>query len=107
MRRDQRARRYWSVDTSTPLGTLLDATRPTLKAVAAAHGFTVHQLLHGPRSRFMGVARADLYARLRAQGYSYPEIGRAVGRDHSTVMAVLKAHRYPMTQAEDVKGATR
>lgn len=34
-------------------------------------------------------ARRAIYAGLRARGWSYPRIGRAVGRDHTTVRDVL------------------
>lgn len=34
--------------------------------------------------------RKRLYAQLRSMGYSYPQIGQAVGRDSSTIIKVLK-----------------
>jgi chromosomal replication initiation ATPase DnaA len=40
------------------------------------------------------MARRELYAALRAKGWSYPAIGRFVGnRDHTTVMAALREKR--------------
>lgn len=36
-------------------------------------------------------ARRKFYAYLRALGWGYPMIGKLVGRDHSTVMAALRA----------------
>lgn len=55
--------------------------------VAKKHGLTL-EALRGPcRARAHVQARAELYLLLRARGWSYPQIARAVCRDHSTVLA--------------------
>jgi chromosomal replication initiation ATPase DnaA len=62
--------------------------RKMLERTATEHGLTVPLMLTGKRA-FAVAARRDAYAALRAAGYSYPEIGRFCGRDHSTVMHAL------------------
>jgi chromosomal replication initiation ATPase DnaA len=58
--------------------------------IARAHGVTVDELLGPLRVAHIVRARKELYATLRARGWSYPAIGNFVGgRDHSTVMAGL------------------
>lgn len=63
------------------------------REVAVAHGLTVavlrSRLRYGPICR----ARADLYRRLRAapMRWSYPMIGKYIGRDHTTIMYALRA----------------
>lgn len=37
---------------------------------------------------------------LREMGLSYPEIGRALGRDHSTIMSYLKEKRVKQNRTE-------
>jgi chromosomal replication initiation ATPase DnaA len=51
-------------------------------------------LLARDRHQHVVRARQELYAILRAQGWSYPSIGRACGgRDHCTIMHALKKDR--------------
>lgn len=58
--------------------------------VAAEHGVTVDEILSPSRYRHIVAARREVCTRLRAQGWSYPAIGRALGRDHATVMYLVK-----------------
>lgn len=64
---------------------LLDEAR----AVAEAHHVDLFDLLGRSRERSIARARAALYVRLHGLGLSSPEIGRALDRDHSTVLAGL------------------
>lgn len=57
-----------------------------LEGVAHAYDVTVDELLAHNRSPRPTRARHDLWRRLRERGWSYPEIGRLVGFDHTTVM---------------------
>ena len=63
------------------------------RAVAKYWALTQEELLGPRRSPLHCEARSDLYARLRAQGWSYPQIGRYVNRDHTTVMNALHAKK--------------
>lgn len=47
-------------------------------------------ILGRSRDKLAMRARRTLYRRLREEGYSYPTIGRMVGRDHTTVMSGVK-----------------
>ena len=58
---------------------------------------TSADVLGRSRSRTVVRARQALYRRLRARGLSYPEVGKLVDRDHTTVLAACRQHR-PMTQ---------
>lgn len=62
--------------------------RPIISAVAFENGMGIDALLRGRRRDYIN-ARTELYRKLRAEGYSYPEIGRFVGREHSTIMHAL------------------
>jgi len=41
------------------------------------------------RHKTVAACRADVWEHLRAVGWSYPQIGKAFGRDHSTILQVL------------------
>ena len=45
------------------------------------------------------MARREIARELRTLGYSYPAIGRAINRDHSTVMSLLDGDRRPPKRA--------
>lgn len=59
-------------------------------AVAQAHGVPLRELLGRRRHASVARARAALYTALRGHGMSYPEIGRLLRRDHTTVMSVVR-----------------
>lgn len=48
-------------------------------------------LLTDDRRRTVAWVRQRACTRLRAMGFSYPAIGDAIGRDHSTVIFAIKA----------------
>jgi len=56
--------------------------------IALRHGLTRWDILnhHGKRSDRVAEARRDVALHFRAKDYSWPHIGRIVGRDHSTVL---------------------
>jgi chromosomal replication initiation ATPase DnaA len=58
--------------------------------VAIAHGLPVGDVMSRSRMPHLCRARADIYRRLREQGWSYPAIGRWAGRDHATIMNALR-----------------
>lgn len=61
--------------------------------VAQRWGTTAKEMLgKGPyaRSKHLAADRSELYADLRARGWSFPEIGRFAGRDHTTVLVALR-----------------
>lgn len=61
--------------------------------VAREHGTTLNEILGGTRLRRVAHARQHLAALLRwSTGLSFPEIGRAMGLDHSTVMHAVGEH---------------
>lgn len=44
------------------------------------------------RERHITAVRHFIWSELYAQGYSFPEIGREFGRDHTTVLAGVRRH---------------
>lgn len=63
-----------------------------LEAGCKATGVTLAQLRARDRRGPMVARRAFVASKMRAEGYSYPAIGRALGgRDHSTIMSLLGA----------------
>ena len=67
---------------------LLDVARD----IADAHHVTLDEILGRDRTPHHVRARVVFWAVLRARGLSYPAIGRMVGRDHTSVIATMKAH---------------
>lgn len=61
-----------------------------IDAIAAAHHVSRDEILSRSRVQSVVAGRRSLCVALRERGMSYPEIGRLVGRDHSTVMALLR-----------------
>lgn len=61
--------------------------------IANEHGVTIEAMLGPARHKTVAAARHALMCNLRIRGYSYPEIGRLVGRDHTTVIAAVRKCR--------------
>lgn len=79
-------------------------SRPVLKAVAERNGVEP-EMITGPGSYSAIVRiRDEACWELRRAGLSYPEIGIAVNRDHSSVMSAVRRHEVRLA-AETVKGA--
>lgn len=62
------------------------------REIAKEHGVGVVDVLSAARYRHVVRARKALMLNLRIRGYSHPEIGRLVGRDHTTVIASVRPH---------------
>lgn len=58
--------------------------------VAKRTGTPARAILSRSRTADVFAARARAMRALRAMGYSFPEIGRAFGRDHATVMHAVR-----------------
>lgn len=63
---------------------------PDVERIAREHHVTTSDLLGRGRTAMVCRARKALYADLRERGFSYPEIGWLVGRDHTTIMHAIK-----------------
>ena len=96
---------------SHPRGTPITKRDPDMLAaeIAAKHGVRVANMLGKGRFHHLVVARAELYATLRAWGWSYPAIGVFVGRDHTTVILALSSpeKRAARSHQSKVWNATR
>lgn len=57
------------------------------------HSVTVHELVSRNRERAPSWARQALWSFLYSLGHwSYPRLGHLFGRDHSTIVAGVRAH---------------
>lgn len=65
---------------------------------AAAEMFHVHprDLVSHYRFNFLMLPRFALYKALRLRGWSYPQIGRLLDRDHSTIIYGIQRADYYM-----------
>jgi hypothetical protein len=66
--------------------------------IAAAAGVTVEALRSRDRRPGMVELRRTVAMYLRERGCSLPEIGDVIGRDHTTVLQLLRAHGRPEVQ---------
>lgn len=74
--------------------TLSQATRDAIVAkVARRTALPAGAILGRGRTAEVAAARHRAMRALRAMGYSFPEIGRAFGRDHSTVIHAVRGVR--------------
>lgn len=63
--------------------------------VCSERGVLLHEILGAARSRNIVRARHELWWRIRHhpdRSYSFPEIGRLFGRDHTTILAGIESH---------------
>ncbi len=63
--------------------------------ICKLRGVTIDELCGQGRSRAISHARQEVWWHIRHhpdRQYSYPEIARLFGRDHTTVMAGIHAH---------------
>lgn len=63
--------------------------RQTLDDVAKLRGITVKMLVGSRRLQHLVHARADVAKRLYAHGYTAPQIGAILNRDHSTILYAI------------------
>jgi len=61
----------------------------TIYAICAKHKITKEKLLSRFRYRHLVAARKEVSEILEKAGYTYSDIGRALNRDHSTVLHLL------------------
>ncbi len=64
-----------------------------VESVAERHGVSVAGLLSRCRNREFVIARQDLMTVLWGSGLAFAEIGRLLGRDHSTVIYGVRRAR--------------
>lgn len=64
--------------------------RALLEEVATEHAMLGTSILGRNRTGTVRAARAEFCRRAHAEGYSWPKIGRFLGRDHTTCMAIAR-----------------
>lgn len=85
----------------TPLARKSMAT--IFKEVASKHGMTIEELREPNRTPRFCAARHEAMALAYAAGYSTPQIGRHIQRDHSTVHHGIQRHKERLLQQEQEK----
>jgi chromosomal replication initiation ATPase DnaA len=78
-----------------------DGLETLLSDVAAAHHTNLLKVLGYCRKRTVVAARAEMCVRLYALGKSLPEIGDYLGRDHTSVLALLEREGVQRRSARD------
>lgn len=66
-----------------------DMVQSYAREAAAGPGVSVHEVLGRQRFKNMVIARKAVMSRLWEDGFSTPEIGFMLDRDHSTVLSGL------------------
>lgn len=64
-----------------------------IREVCATYEIARDDLLSDNRAFWCSIPRQALMFALHEAGYSYPRIGRLLGRDHSTIIFGVKRHR--------------
>lgn len=68
-----------------------------VERVATEHGISVREIMSNSRYKNTNIARQAVYYALRQEtALSYPEIGRRIGRDHSSVIHGEYMHKKRM-----------
>ncbi|MEM7730508.1 MAG: helix-turn-helix domain-containing protein [Pseudomonadota bacterium] len=80
-------------------------TTPTVRAVLqdvlTRHpGVEARDILGPRRQRAIVIARQEVMHHLRERGWSFPWIGAALGRDHTSVVHGVRAHAKRMAEAQ-------
>ena len=81
-----------------------DVLRRAINRAAEHHGVTVAEIKGRSRLGHVVAARQDAFLALREAGWSFPRIGRAMGRNHSTVLhgvAVAEARSHGSMEATE------
>jgi chromosomal replication initiation ATPase DnaA len=76
-----------------------------VSSVCTHHHVALDELFSSRRYEPLPAARADLAVAFRALGFSLPEIGRLLGRDHTSVMVMLRRAR-PRDAVAEIKAAS-
>ncbi len=66
--------------------------RELMKQIGAKHGVSLDDILSARRQTDIAAARFEISARLYERGLSYPQIGRLINRDHTTVIHAVRRH---------------
>lgn len=81
------------VGTSAPVNAMAGTVAVVLAEVSGIYDVTAAEIRGHGRTKRVGRARQHAMAILRDRySWSYPEIGLALGRDHTTVIAGVRAH---------------
>lgn len=70
------------------------AAEPYIRRICVLHGLTPALLLSRSRRRTVAYARQDLMLALREDGWSLPQIGHVLDRNHTTIMQGVEAAQY-------------
>lgn len=81
------------------------AFRKVVHEVAERRGIIPKLITSDSNARIASIPRQEVMWRLRQLGYSTIQIGRALGRDHSTVIHGSRAHAARMTPDKFVEMA--
>lgn len=85
-----------SID-SSPIPHGIGAGRDLLHKILAERGVSLVDLLSERRNRYLVAVRHEVMWRLRREtSMSMPEIGRLMGRDHTSVLNGIRAHEQRM-----------
>lgn len=73
---------------------MTETMQSIVRQVAERHGVPVHHVLGVSRSPEHVKPRTEAMYLIRETGrFSYPQIGRFFGRDHSAVIAAVRRHK--------------
>lgn len=68
--------------------------REIVRQVALTHGLPPEDLMARDRRAVIADARLEAYHHIQATNrFSYPQIGRFFGRDHTTIVTGVSRHR--------------
>jgi len=68
--------------------------------VAAKHNLPMPEIFSKNRRHFVSQVRQEVMWECRAKGYSLGQIGRFLGRDHTTIIHGIRAHEARMGAAK-------
>jgi chromosomal replication initiation ATPase DnaA len=75
--------------------------RHVVAEIAERHGLTPAQVRGEWRYPDLMAARREIALRLRAEGFSYPAIGRALSRTHATIITMLGNVGHPQSRRRE------
>ena len=75
--------------------------RHVVAEIAERHGLTPAQVRGAWRYPDLMAARREIALRLRAEGFSYPAIGRALARTHATIITMLGNVGHPQSRRRE------
>jgi len=72
------------------------------RRIAARHYLTYEVMISNVRWHAAAAARREFYVLLRSKGWSFPRIGQLVGRDHTTILAAVRAANGPQARLQGI-----